>query len=167
MVAVSAGLGCVDMTGAHRTTPGRFPDWRVDLMGVATRVGRHVGRRGAYLLFLALLDLVIGYSLAQPTALPIPTTVLYRPFVTIMPMSAWITAWIVVGLGCLAAACWHPPRWLMFGLATLLKMAWASGYLVGWVGHMPLYVRGYQTAMIFGGLGLITYLVAGWQENRR
>lgn len=125
----------------------------------------HIGRRGAFLAFLALVDEVIGYSLTQPLPFRLSRDVLYEPFVHVAPLKWWAGAWIGIGLVAALATVWHRARVVMFGLGTALKTAWALGYLAGWIRHDSAYIRGYQTAAIFASFAAVTLLVAGWREN--
>lgn len=140
--------------------PARWAD-------AVVRFARHIGRRGAYLLFLCLLDLILAYSLLQALPFGISRDVLYHPFIQIMPLRAWALWWAITGVLAGTAAVVHALRPPVFALAAGLKTAWASGYVLGWLHHEPAYVRGYQTGVIFGAFALITVLVSGWRENQR
>lgn len=129
------------------------------------RLGRHVGRRGAYLLFLALLDITVAYSLTQPLPLGLTRGQVYRPFTDLAPFAVWVWTWAGVGLLAFAAAFVHGLRVAVFGAAALMKVAWAAGYLSGWVSGYPLYTRGYQTAAIYVAFAAVTLIVSGWREN--
>lgn len=133
----------------------------------ARRAVRHVGRRGAFLLFLTLLDAALGYALVQALPFGLNTAVLYYPFVAVMPLPWWATWWWATGLLAAVAAGWHPARAAAFGAAALLKAAWATGWLVGWLSAMPAFGSGYQQAAIFGAFGGLVLLVSGWRENDR
>lgn len=126
---------------------------------------RHIGRRGAFLLFLALLDAVIGYSLRAPLPYGLTTRQVYGTFVQIMPIGAWAEAWNTTGLVLLVAAFWRRLRPVAFALAAMLKTAWASVYLYGWVSGDPLMVRGYLQASIWLSFAVMILLVSGWREN--
>jgi hypothetical protein len=127
----------------------------------AVRLARQVGRRGAWLLFLALLSLVYAFGLAFPTqrSLTNPTTVF---LVAIMPLYAWAVLWGGVGLACLFYAFrkWDAPG---YTLAMFLLALWALVFLFGWlIGDVE---RGYLSAVIWGAFCGVTGLIAGWREN--
>jgi hypothetical protein len=126
---------------------------------------RHVGRRGAFLLFLALVDVVLGYGLTQPLPLGLSAAAVYKPFTDILPLTVWAWWWLTVGAACAAAALYHTIRPVAFGLAAMMKAAWSIGYLAGWHDKLPLYARGYQTAAIFVTLAGVVLLVSNWREN--
>jgi hypothetical protein len=134
-------------------------------VGRLRHVACHVGRRGAFLAFLAVLDVVIGYGLTQPLPLGLTPRVLYAPMMDIAPLAVWAAWWVATGLLCAVAAVVYRLRWPTFGAAALVKTAWASCYLTGWVEHLPLYARGYQTALIYGLFAAVVMLIAGWREN--
>lgn len=141
--------------------------WTAPVRAAVDRLVRHIGRRGAYLLFLSLIDLVLGYALIQPLPLGLSRQAVYQPFVEIMPLPAWVLCWFVTAALTALAALWHRARPAVFGAAALLKTGWGAGYLAGWLGHYPLYTRGYQTASIFVAFALMTLLISGWRENGR
>ncbi len=132
---------------------------------VASRLARHVGRRGAFLLFLALLDGVVAYSLTQPLPLNLAPRVVYGPMMDIAPITWWAGWWAATSALCLSAAAWRRAHIAAFGAGGLIKAAWAACYLTGWVEHLPLYTRGYQTAAIYVAFAGVVLLVAGWREN--
>jgi hypothetical protein len=148
------------------------PDWRSRLAGACWRcarlgaaAARRIGRRGAFLGFLALLDLVVGFSLTQPLPFGLTAKVLYQPFVMIMPLRLWALWWISTGLVALVACVWTRIRPAMFGLGALLKTAWGLGYLVGWAADMPAFGRGYYGTAVWISFAFVTLTVAGWREN--
>jgi hypothetical protein len=62
-----------------------------------------VGRRGAFLLFLALLDFVYAYGLPFPGAAA-NTSATYRFLAAVAPLDAWALLWAGVGLVCFVFA---------------------------------------------------------------
>lgn len=132
-----------------------------------TSAARHVGRRGAFLIFLALLDVVLGYAIVQPLPFGLTRAALYQPFVEIMPLQAWAAWWMATGVLAGIAAVWTRLRPVAFGAGALIKIAWSLGYLIGWVERVPAFSRGYQTAAIYLSFGLVTLLISSWRENGR
>lgn len=116
---------------------------------------RRIGRRGAALLFFALLDLV--YAFALLTA-PRPPTAFYVWMGQIMPLPAWAACWAAVGVICLVYAFMlrDTPAFMM---AVSLKVAWGLLALFGWVhGIVPL---GYLSAVIWLAFAAFVHLIAG------
>ncbi len=109
-------------------------------------------------MFFAGLDLVYGYSLANPTAgtLTSPTN---RFFASVLPLPAWACVWITVGLICL----WHAfHRYDRFGFsaAVLIKMLWGILALVGVItaGVSP------SVPAIWLALAGLVWVLSGWRE---
>lgn len=125
----------------------------------------HIGRRGAYLAFLVLLDVTVGYALMQPLPLGLDSRPFYAPFLAIMPLSWWAWWWVSTGAAAAVAVLWHRLRPPVFAAAAALKTGWAIGYFVGWAEGLPAFSRGYQSAAIYCAFGLVTLVVAGWREN--
>lgn len=139
---------------------------RRDVIPWAVRaVADRVGRRGIFLGFLALLDIVIGYALVQDLPLGLSVAVLYEPFVRIMPIGVWSSVWIGGGLLCAVAVLWPRARPTAFAVGAAVKTGWALGYLIGWAEGLPVYTRGYQSAVIWGAFALVMLVVSGWREN--
>src|SRR5687768_11084491 len=97
----------------------------------SARLIQHIGRRGAFLLFLALLDLIYGYSLLFPTlrSLTNPTTLF---LVEIAPLSVWGGLWLAVGILCLIFA-FRRRDTIGFAAAMFLKVFWGLVFLFGWM----------------------------------
>lgn len=122
---------------------------------LARRLIQRVGRRGAALLFFALLDFVYCYALLNPPQ-PMPQTYLWPQ--TLLPLWVWAMCWATVGLLCLVYAF---QRWdtAAFTAATGLKVMWSLLALFGWLsGAID---RGWLSAVIWFGFALFVYLIAG------
>lgn len=121
-----------------------------------------IGRRGASLLFFALVDLVWAYGLIATTAESrnSPGNVFVAH---LLPLPVWAALWAAVGVLCLVQAFMSADR-VAFGAASLLKVAWGTVYLLGWaLGEIP---RGYLATAIWLGLAGFVQVIAGWKENR-
>lgn len=123
---------------------------------------RIVGRRGAVLLFLALLDFVYAFSLCRPsgggTIAPLLLD-LASPHVF-----AW--AWLVVGALCLAGALGRRRFPVLdiwpFLAAVLIKIFWAALFVFGWMaGEVE---RGWLGGAVWLAFGVLVMTLAGWQE---
>ncbi len=114
-----------------------------------------IGRRGAALLFFALLDVV--YAIALLTA-ERPLTPFYAWMEDIMPLPLWAACWATVGVICLgyAFAIRDTPA---FMAAVALKVGWGLPAFFGWLaGAVPL---GYLSAVIWLAFAAFVYLIAG------
>lgn len=127
---------------------------------------RRLGRRGAFLLFLAALDAVVGYSERAPLPWGLTTRQVYQSFIDVMPINGWVAAAWTVGALCAVGAVWHPARNAAFSAAELLKVSWGAVYLCGWLNDDPGMIRGYLSAVIWFGFAFVVLLVSGWRENR-
>lgn len=118
-------------------------------------LGRRVGRRGAALLFFALLDLVYAFALLSA---PQPLSPFYAWMDRLMPLTVWAVCWAAVGLVCLWFA-FAVRDTFAFMCAVALKVAWGLPALFGWIdGAVPL---GYISAVIWLAFAAFVYLIAG------
>jgi hypothetical protein len=122
---------------------------------VTARLRERIGRRGAALLFFALLDFV--YATALLTA-PRPLTAFYAWMDEIMPLPAWAACWAAVGLIC-AVYAFAIRDTVAFMAAVAIKVGWGLPALFGWIhGSVPL---GYLSAAIWLAFAAFVYLIAG------
>lgn len=126
-------------------------------------LGLQIGRRGAFLIFLALLDLIYAYGLAFPTERSVnsPTS---KFLASTMPLWAWGALWAVVGLVCLFFAFRIKDR-IGYAAAMFIKVLWALMFLLGWL--FADVERGYLSTAIWGAFAAVLWLISGWQENPR
>lgn len=131
------------------------------MTGRFMRVAHRVGRRGCFLLFLALIDVLIAYSMtpfAVVSKLPI-----YSYLSRGLPLQAWAAIWLTVGAICGVQAFARRDHFA-FTIAVALKLVWATGYLAAWtVADVP---RGWVGAVLWIGLGGVTAIIASWPEAR-
>jgi hypothetical protein len=123
--------------------------------GAAAGVAARVGRRGAALLFFALLDVVYCYGLLT---VPKPLTPFYAWMNVIMPLALWAACWGMVAVMCLVFAfrTYDTPA---FMAAVALKVAWGLPPLFGWLaGNVE---RGYVSAIIWLAFAAFVFLIAG------
>ena len=118
-----------------------------------------VGRRGSFLLFLAILDFVYGYALI---GIENPA---YGHIDLLMPPFAWGVCWVLVGVVCFAEAFAHLDR-LAFTMAVLLKFLWGSTMLLSWA-FTDTNPYGWISATIFLTFSLLTAIISFWPEPRR
>jgi hypothetical protein len=119
-----------------------------------------LGYRGAFLLFLAVIDLIYGWFLVHPTPESRNTTqFVWRDH--IMAPEAWGTIWIVVGVALLFSAFMRQDR-VGYALAVGLKVGWA---FVAAAGGLSGHVQGaWTTVAIWGGFAALTVLESGRPE---
>ena len=121
-------------------------------------VARRAGRRGAFLGFLAVLDLAYGYSLLTATGAQ------RRQLDLLLPWPAWGWAWVAVGVICAAGALATADR-LAFTAAAALKAAWAATWAVVWlIEGIP---RGWVSVVVWGCFALVVLVVSSWPEAPR
>jgi len=121
----------------------------------AARWRPRVGRRGAALLFFALLDLVYSYALLNP---PQPLTETYLWSQTLLPLWAWAACWGAVGVACIVFA-FLPRDTIAFTAVVGLMAAWGLLSLFGWLAGAV--DRGYVSAVIWTAFAAFVYLIAG------
>jgi hypothetical protein len=114
-----------------------------------------IGRRGAALLFFAVLDFVYCYALLEA---PRPLVAFYAWMNGIMPLPAWAALWGAVGVVCLlfAFALRDTPA---FMAAAGLKVGWGLLAFFGWLAGTI--ERGYLSAVIWLAFAAFVYLIAG------
>lgn len=149
------------------TTPPPAPTRFAAFRRRVRRALLYIGRRGAFLAFLAVLDVIVGRSLIDTLPFGLTAELVYAPFVAIMPITWWAAWWILTAAAAAAAAFIQRLRTAVFGCCALIKVAWGAGYLYGWSSDEPAFTRGYQTATIFFFFALIVVLISGWRENGR
>jgi hypothetical protein len=114
-----------------------------------------IGRRGAALLFFALLDAVYCYGLLTA---PRPLVPFYVWMSGVLPLGLWAAGWGLVGAVCLLFAfrVYDTPA---FMAAVALKVAWGLMAFFGWVaGEID---RGYVSAVIWLAFAAFVFLIAG------
>lgn len=117
-----------------------------------SRLGRRIGRRGAFLLFLSLVDLLYGYSqLVNPMAV-----------VRVFSHDGWGWLWIGVGVVLFAGA-WVRKDRAAFGLAAFIKALWAGMWVDVWISDV-LVPRAWVSVAIWTGFAAIVCLVSTWPE---
>lgn len=126
----------------------------------SVNIFRRVGRRGSFLLFLALLDVTNAFALATPDkqASSMPA---YVFLASILPLWCWAIPWAGVGLLCLFYA-FRKNDAVAYGVAMFLKVFWALVFLLGWIFvHVD---RGYLSTTVWGAFAAVLLLIATWPE---
>jgi hypothetical protein len=127
------------------------------------RVGVRLGRRGAVLMLLGVVWLLIGaFQILQP---PPPANRAGLYLLTLLaPYEWWGGVWIAASLAAVTAA----PRMASdtYGFVALMvpPWLWTLVNLAGWaLGQAP---RGWAAAMVYAALASMIMVVAGWPEPR-
>jgi hypothetical protein len=126
-------------------------------MSIVRCVLQHAGRRGAFLGFLAILDLAYGYSLFS-----FPRAALQGINIGI-PIEAWGWIWIVTGLVCATGIFLRSDR-VQYTFAALLKTAW--GFLWAWLWWQGE-PNSWASVAVWLSFAMTIVLIAGWPEHRR
>ncbi len=113
-----------------------------------------MGHRGAFLLFLAVLDILYGYSLLTDQ---IPVALAY-PFLSEM---TWGIIWITVGAACFLGAFVKKRDRVAFALASILKTAWALRYM--WLWHEGN-LRAWIAIVVWLAFAATVLVIASWPE---
>lgn len=130
------------------------------LRGKLRRAARRVGRRGAFLAFLALLDAAYGYSLLETTPAQ------QRTLDLLLPWQAWGIIWLATGAVCAAGMMLRTGAdRLAFAAAAALKVCWGAVFIRVWLyDHLP---RGWVTVAIWLAFAAVVLLVSSWPEPPR
>ena len=124
------------------------------------RVARRIGRRGAFLAFLALLDAAYGYSLLETAAAQ------RRQLDLLLPWQAWGIIWLSTGAACAAGMMLRTGAdRAAFAAAAVLKTCWAAVFVRVWLlDHVP---RGWVSVVIWLAFAAVVLLVSSWPEAPR
>lgn len=114
----------------------------------------YIGRRGAFLLFLTLLDAIFAYSLVSP----VPGTV--TQVYPLLPREVWAGLWAAVALICLIGAVTRKDRWA-FAAAALLKTAWALRYAYLWQQGV---LQAWLAVVVWLAFAGTVVIISGWPE---
>lgn len=119
------------------------------------RLLRKMGHRGAFLLFLSLLDILMGYNLTTATAQDM------GPLNFILPVHTWGAIWMGVGAFLLTGVFARRDR-LHFGVAATLKTGWAAVFVNVWFfQHIP---EEWLNIVLWAAFAAICLVVSSWPE---
>jgi hypothetical protein len=124
------------------------------------RLLRRLGRRGAFLLFLAILDAVYGWSI-YTAAVPKRQEV-----DLLLPWQAWGVIWYAVGFVCLIAA-WFPRDRIAYATAAALKFGWGAVSGFAWANQPALEHNGWLSMIVWFTFGATVLIISGWPEPPR
>jgi hypothetical protein len=143
----------------HDPLAARGPDWRTRLRGHAARAARRLGHRGAFLLFLTVLDFAYGYALLSASV-----TALRASPDLILPMHTWGWIWVAAGIVCASGAAVRYD-WPQFIVAATLKAAWAAVYADIWIVQQS--ADAWVSVVVWATFSLAVLDVASWPEPVR
>ena len=124
---------------------------------IARKIIRRIGHRGAFLLFLALLDVLYGISL-NTTPGPLAGVNLG------IPLHVWAYVWVVVGVFLAFGAFLIKDR-LPYAIASFIKAIWAAALFVSWFAEG--FTRGWVSAVIWAAFSGLVLVVSSWPEYGR
>lgn len=123
------------------------------------KLWKRVGRRGATLLLLSMVDLTLGYSM-----LTIPPDIAARAYLGhqfMFPLKYWGYLWLAAAM-VLAFNAFRRGDRMGFGVAMGIKVLWAFGFWVSF--YMFDISRAIVGACLWVVIAGWLYLVAGWPE---
>jgi DMSO reductase anchor subunit len=129
------------------------------------RILRRAGRRGAALLVFAFIDVVLGWSLVDPStrkqtaALP-----MYAAIQKAAPLPVWGALWLAVAAVCVVFA-FRRRDAPAYACAVGIKLVWAVGFLASWAFYGA--ARSWLAAATWGVVAALVYLISGWPEPDR
>lgn len=130
------------------------------MRGVASRLWARLGRRGCFLLFLAVLDLVFAFSLYNPPATARRSASLTF-FTAVAPLWVWALAWLIPGVLCAVQAFMRNDR-LAYSAGMCIKVLWGCMYVAGAIAvHLD---RAYVGAVVWLAFALVVGLISTWPE---
>jgi hypothetical protein len=129
--------------------------------------GRHLGRRGAFLLAMGLAWICYGGAIlaTAPLSTQVDGLTLVTHYVSLHSL-AWI--WVasgVVGIAFCPVRRVGPDQW---GFTALVIPAafWSAGYLVDWI-FVGQFSRGWVVATTYAAIAASIVIASGWPEARR
>lgn len=114
-----------------------------------------VGRRGLFLSFLAILDLIIGYFLIK-----VPVTVASEPY-PVMSRDAWAGLWLATALVCISGIAVRKDN-IAYGMAAFTKAAWGLRYIYLWYQGIAF---AWVSAVVWICFSLTVLVIASWPEE--
>lgn len=125
-------------------------------------LGKRLGRRGATLLTLAIIDFIYGWFFIDPQIHGmLQVAPLYRGLRDFASLYFWAGAWWLTGLLCLIFA-FRQKDAPGFVAAIIMKIAWVAGLASAWIIWDVKYAWA-QAALWATLCGWVT-ITAGWPE---
>jgi hypothetical protein len=129
--------------------------------------GRHLGRRGAFLLAMGLAWICYGVAIltAPPISGQVDGLTLITQFISLHSL-AWV--WIASGAAGIAFCPVRrvgPDQW-GFTALVLPAAVWSASYLIDWV-FVHQFERGWVVATTYAAIAASIVIASGWPEARR
>jgi hypothetical protein len=126
----------------------------------------YVGRRGACLIFLAIIFLAIGQGyLLHPDSLSRVSLDNLHYALVIAPVPLWGALWIICGCVDMLAAFWKKFEPIAFGASALFSLVWGLSYLASTIGGYG--ERAYVGAVTYCAVAAFIQILSGWPEAKR
>lgn len=126
-------------------------------MSAVTWIRWRVGRRGAFLTFLAVLDLAFGYSIFS-----LPRAALEQINI-LLPLNVWGWLWIGTGIICVSGIFVKADQ-VQYTMAALLKTSWGLLYAYLWWQGIP---GSWISVVVWLSFAMTIVLIASWPEQPR
>jgi hypothetical protein len=118
---------------------------------------RHAGRRGAFLFFLAILDVCYGYALLSKSVAALNSQPDF-----FLSLHSWGWAWLALAAVCATGVLMRRDI-AQYTAAAFLKAAWGALYADAWL--IQHYAQDWISAVVWLSFGLTVLLIAGWPER--
>lgn len=158
----------------------RLPRPAVDWRGVTTHPPAWLGRRGAILLCLGYVWVIVGIGVPTEPTHPDSSIIAYE----LIPVPVRIGMWITAGLLGIAGATIDRPRWEKWGYMALIFMAAERmlSFFLSWVVWLVVettdllgvtgdldygFGRGFIAASFWLAVTVMLYTASGWDEPSR
>lgn len=136
----------------------RLNAWLATSKRVANTVRHRIGRRGAFLAFLAVLDFAYGYALLSTSVRNLAGQPDFY-----LSLHTWGWVWTGVGVVCTSGIALRKdvPQ---FTIAASLKAVWGGLYAAAWLTQsVP---KLWISVVVWWAFALTVLLIAGWPEPR-
>lgn len=115
-----------------------------------------IGHRGSFLLFLAVLDFLYGYSMIVSPIHKLPA---------LLPLHIWGIIWICVGFIMIPGAFAKRDR-VPYGVAATIKAAWAGQWVLIWLYDSKVVSNAWANVALWAAFSGIIVIVSTWPEVR-
>lgn len=120
------------------------------------KLGLRIGHRGAFLLFLSLLDFLYGYGMLVTPV---------KHLKGVLPFHTWGFIWIIAGIVLLIGSFVKRDR-IAFGVAATLKAAWAAQWIMLTVYDDTKIHNAWMNVVLWTAFSGLVVVVSTWPEVR-
>jgi len=118
-----------------------------------------VGRRGAFMAFLAILDCAYGWALHLQTVIAVKAL---TPDL-LLPLTLWSWLWVGMGVVCLSGVFTRRDR-VPYALSSAFQATWAAVYANAWLAHGL--TSGWISAVVWLSFAVTILLIGSWPDDR-